>query len=141
MTDNTNFGYLGVTVTTAIDAIPIEGATVTVSQFENGSEIPVKILSTNSNGKTDIILLPTPPRENSLTPNPTGPSYSVYNVRVDKEGFYTQNSLNVPIFAGITSIQPMRLIPLVYGQAEGVIDDRVPYSELTNESTTGENLR
>lgn len=141
MTNNTNFGYLGVTVTTAIDAIPVESATVTVSRFENGTDVPIKILSTNSDGKTDIIILPTPPRENSLTPNPTGPSYSVYNVRVDKEGFYTQNSLNVPIFTGITSIQPMRLIPLVYGQFENGLTERIPYSELTNENQTGENLQ
>lgn len=140
MTDNNNYGYLGVTVTTALDSIPIQGATVAISRFEDGADVPVKILTTDNNGKTDIVILPTPPRENSLTPSPVGPSYSVYNVRVDKEGYYTQNSLNVPIFTGITSIQPMRLIPLVYGQAEGAVDDRIPYSELTNENPTGENL-
>ncbi len=140
MTNNTNYGYLGVTVTTALDAIPIKGATVAVSRFEDGVDVPFKILTTNEDGKTDIVLLPTPPKENSLTPNPIGPSYSVYNVRVDKEGYYTQNSLNVPIFTGITSIQPMRLIPLVYGQFQGIPDDRIPYSELTNENPTGEGL-
>ncbi len=135
MTDNGNFGYLGVTVTTALNAIPIAGATVTVFRFLNGIEEVVKILNTDNTGKTDIIILPTPPKENSLTPNPLGPSYSVYNVRVDKEGYYTQNSLNVPIFSGITSIQPMRLIPLVYGQSLGIADERVPYNQLTNENT------
>ena len=98
MTNNTNYGYLGVTVTTALNSIPIKGATVAISRFEDGVDVPFKILTTNEDGKTDIVLLPTPPRENSLTPNPIGPSYSVYNVRVDKEGYYTQNSLNVPIF-------------------------------------------
>ena len=45
MTNNTNFGYLGVTVTTALDAIPVKGATVTVSRFENSTDVPVKILT------------------------------------------------------------------------------------------------
>ncbi len=135
MTNNGNFGYLGVTVTTAINAIPISGSTVTVSQISDGADKTVKILTTDLDGKTEIIILPTPPKENSLTPNPLGPSYAVYNVRVDKEGYYTQNSLNVPIFTGITSIQPIRLIPLVYGQSQGIPDERIPYGLLTNENT------
>ena len=135
MTNNGNFGYLGVTVTTAINAIPISGSTVTVSQISDGADKTVKILTTDLDGKTEIIILPTPPKENSLTPNPLGPSYAVYNVRVDKEGYYTQNSLNVPIFTGITSIQPIRLIPLVYGQSQGIPDERIPSGLLTNENT------
>lgn len=135
MNDNGNFGYLGVTVTTAIDAIPISGATVIVSRFTDGADEPVKILTTDKDGKVPIIVLPAPPKENSLTPNPLGPSYSVYNVRVDKDGYYTQNSLNVPVFSGVTSIQPMRLIPLVYGQSFGAGDERVPYGQLTSENT------
>ena len=135
MTNNGNFGYLGVTVTTAINAIPISGSTVTVSQISDGADKTVKILTTDLDGKTEIIILPTPPKENSLTPNPLGPSYAVYNVRVDKEGYYTQNSLNVPIFTGITSIQPIRLIPLVYGQSQGIPDERIPYGLLANENT------
>ena len=135
MTNNGNFGYLGVTVTTAIDAIPIRDSTVTISQLSDGVDKTVKILTTDIDGKTDIIILPTPPKENSLTPNPLGPSYAVYNVRVDKEGYYTQSSLNVPIFTGITSIQPIRLIPLVYGQSQGIPDERIPYGLLTNENT------
>lgn len=134
MTDNGNFGYLSITVTTAADAIPISGATVSVWKMVNGAEENVKLLTTDSNGKTDTVILPTPPKENSLTPNPLGPSYAVYNVRADKDGYYTQTSLNVPVFTAVTSVQPMRMIPLVYGQSQGIDSIGAPYSLLTNEN-------
>ena len=66
-------GYMIVRVTTARGAIPLEGATVTVSDYfpedvkERGNAIYT--LTTNSSGLTDKFSLPAPPRE--LSPYPT----------------------------------------------------------------------
>ncbi len=115
MDNNLNYGFLTVNVTTASGALPIVDATVTVSQLTDGKDTPFAILQTDSDGRTDRILLPAPPQSNSLTPTPIGPGYSLYNIEVEKEGYYTSNYLNVPIFPGITSIQPVKLIPTVSG--------------------------
>ncbi len=117
MDNNMNFGFLVVNVSTASGALPISGATVTVSQISDGKDTPFVILQTDADGKTDRILLPAPPQSNSLTPTPTGPGYSIYNIEVEKEGYYISNNLNVPVFPGITSIQPVKLIPIVPGYA------------------------
>ncbi len=115
MDNDQNYGYLVVNASTASDAIPIVGAVVTVSQLTDGRDVPFVILQTDVDGRTDKIQLPTPPPGNSLTPNPTGPSYALYNIEITKDGYYSSNSLNVPVFAGVTSIQPIRLIPVISG--------------------------
>ncbi len=140
MDNNLNYGYLTVNVTTASDAIPISGATVTVSQLTDGKDTAFAILETDRDGRTDKIQLPAPPQANSLTPYPNGPQYSLYNLHVEKEGYYEANNLNVPIFAGITSIQPVKLIPVISGyRLEGdriipQVSEGQPYGLTENES-------
>jgi len=108
-------GYMIVRVTTARGAIPLEGATVTVSDYL-GEEIKergnaIYTLTTNSSGLTDKFSLPAPPRELSMTPG-NGKSYLTYNIAVAKDGYYQQNYINAPVFEGITSIQNADMIPI-----------------------------
>ncbi len=123
MVNTPNHGYLTVSVTTASDAIPLPGVVITVSQTENGRDVTLAVLQTDRDGRTEKIMLPAPPQSNSLTPTPNGPAYSLYNIQAEKEGYYSSNSLNVPVFPDVTSIQPVRLIPLPAGygkQGDGI---------------------
>ena len=111
MQNSENIGFLIVRVTTAIDAIPISGALVTISKICDGENRNFKSVTTNISGRTESIALEAPLASNSQSPGPSGDAFSTYNIQVEKEGYYTANYLGVPIFAGITSIQTVKLIP------------------------------
>lgn len=116
MNNGNYYGYLTVNVTTAIAAIPLADATVTVSRVSEGVDTPIAVLKTDVDGKTEKLRLQTPPPSNSLTPTPSGPSYALYNINARKSGYYPSSSLNVPVFANVTSIQPMHLLPYIVGR-------------------------
>ena len=112
---NMGYGYMIVRVTTARGAIPLEGATVTVSnytpEFENGRGDVIAVYTTNSSGLTERFALPAPPRALSMSPG-NGKSYETYNISVSKDGYAQQYYINAPVFEGITSIQNADMIPL-----------------------------
>lgn len=112
---NMGYGYMIVRVTTARGAIPLEGATVTVSnytpEFENGRGDVIAVYTTNNSGLTDRFALPAPPRALSISPG-NGKSYETYNISVSKDGYAQQYYINAPVFEGITSIQNADMIPL-----------------------------
>ena len=112
---NTGYGYMIVRVTTARGAIPLEGAIVTVHnydpEFESGRGDVITTYKTDSSGLTPRFALPAPPRELSMSPG-NGKSYLTYNLSVTKPGYYQQYYTNVPVFEGITAIQNADMIPL-----------------------------
>ena len=130
-------GYMIVRVTTARGAIPLEGATVIVSDYlpedvnERGNAIYT--LTTNSSGLTDKFPLPAPPRELSQSPG-NGKSYLTYNIAVTKDGYYQQNYINAPVFEGITSIQSADMIPL---SDNGQTDRYDPFGNIFFETENG----
>ncbi len=104
----TGKGTLVVQVSLAKGAIPVEGAKVIVSLED-------KVLGdflTNKSGKTPVLTLPAPGKELSQTPNGIIRPYSIYNIRISYPGYYAEEAINVPIFDGINSIQPVALVPL-----------------------------
>ena len=109
------YGYIIVRVSTARGAIPLEGATVTVRnydpEFEAGRGDIIAVYTTNSSGLTERFALPAPPRELSMSPG-NGKSYQSYNLTVTKDGYGNQEYINVPVFEGITAVQNADLIPL-----------------------------
>lgn len=113
--NNTGYGYMIVRVTTARGAIPLEGAIVTVHnydpEFESGRGDIIATYKTDSSGLTPRFALPAPPRELSMSPG-NGKSYLTYNLSVTKPGYYQQYYTNVPVFEGITAIQNADMIPL-----------------------------
>ncbi len=115
LADMEGSGTLQVAVTLARGAIPVEGATVTILEAgEQGREL--QVLLTDQSGKTESLQLPAPALSLSQTPENAETSFSVYNIRVTHPGFYPELRLNVPVFDGILSIQPVTLIPLEEGQ-------------------------
>lgn len=111
MSETTSMGYLIVNVSTARGAIPLRDATVTVYYDEPGSTGVHSVLTTDMSGKTDKIALPAPERALSESPGNDRP-YATYTVVAEKDGYYTVTGTAVPIFAGITSIQPIEMLPL-----------------------------
>ena len=111
-------GYLTVAVYTAGNALPVEGATVTVRGADDGNRTLVRTATTDRSGKTPAIPLPTSEAGASLTPGGPRP-YAVYDILVTREGYYVHENRAAPIFAGVNSIQPVELIPLALYDSEG----------------------
>lgn len=112
-------GILIFRVTTARGAIPLEGAQVTVyyhlpePDTDRGNAIAV--LYTDRDGKTEPLFLPAPSRALSMRPSngeSNGKPFSTYDADVLLDGYQRQSYSLIPIFDGITSIQPSDLIPL-----------------------------
>lgn len=106
----TGKGSLVVQVTLAKGAIPVEGATVTVTETKDSS--PIAKLVTDKSGQTKPLFLPAPSAKFSQTPNGYIRPYSIYNIRIEFPGYYVEEAINVPIFDKINSIQPVSLVPL-----------------------------
>ena len=109
---NTGTGYLKLRVTTALGAIPLENATVTIRGNTEEFSSVIRTLSTDRGGNTEAVELPTKAR--SMTAFPSSiPPYATYNIDVVLDGYYSQFYQNVPVFDGITGIQTADMVPLM----------------------------
>lgn len=102
-------GFLTAQVVTSRGAIPIEGASVSVTTAGGGTLLGFRI--TNSSGITTPITLETPARELSQTPS-QGVPFASYDLRIDHPLFFTILVKNAQVFAGSTTVQNVELIPL-----------------------------
>ena len=105
---NTGTGRLTVTVRSANGALPVEGALVTITL---DGEI-VGVSTSDESGNTEILSIPTPPKSASLSPGFVGLPYSTVFIEVDKDGFYSGQYIQVPIFPDVLTVQPVNLLPL-----------------------------
>lgn len=126
----TGMGYLVIRASTASNAIPLEGATVTVRGNQPNFSAVIVELTTERNGLTPKISLSAPPRRNSVSPGIENP-FATYNIDVKSKGYFPTSTQQVPIFDGITSVQPINLIPL---PKNGTSDRFDPYSEIVTDS-------
>ena len=128
-------GFLQVAVKSANGALPIEDAQVSIYKYGKNEEFQnsdlIYSLVTNENGLTSKIALETKDKSLSLSPGNKNPYY-VYNIYVSKDGYYDSSYLNVPIFQGITAIQPVELIPVLEYGKEG--DDYPSSNQRFNET-------
>ena len=128
-------GFLVVHVTTARGAIPLEGAAVSIRANEDTESGPLSDILyatvTNRDGNTERITLSAPPRENSMSPGQV-PPFSTYHLEVRREGYGMQSFVALPIFSGITAIQPVDMIPLA---EDGTSDPLRPADERFFESS------
>lgn len=120
---NSGMADLRVVVTTALGAVPIEGASVTVSTEadQNGARTLLYSVRTNSSGVTPPLALATPPRANSMTPD-GGTPFSVYTVEVAHECFNPVTALRVTMFEGVPAVLPVTMVPLAENQPTGETD-------------------
>lgn len=136
-----SIGFLEVVVKTASGALPLENARVSIYEYlpENETGDNGRLLFsllTDENGKTPKVALPAKDKSLSLTYGSKGP-YTVYNIGVAKDGYYNNSYLKVPVFQGVSSIQPVELSPLYeYAQA----DDDFPAWGRRNVETPSTNL-
>lgn len=108
-TNQVDTGKLQIEVNTSIQNRPINQATISISYTGNPSET-LEQVTTDSNGRSPVLELPTPPLEYSMAPNENQP-YSEYTIRVSAEGFAPVDISGSELLPGETSVQPVRMIP------------------------------
>lgn len=115
MENEQEYGNLIVKVTTARGVLPLEGATVLISDDENKNQI-LYSLRTGNDGLTPKVRLPAPPRSLSEAPSTDGEKvYASYNILTSMPGYYSVENVRAPIFSGITSFQTVDLVPVADG--------------------------
>ena len=115
----TDKGQLQIQVRTGIRNRPIQGAKVRISYTGAPGE-PLEELETDRNGRTDVIDLPTPPLELSLTPQEMQP-YSEYNINIQAPGFEPVEISGVEMLSGEMSLQDAFLREQARGAYEDIV--------------------
>lgn len=110
LAENTGEGVLRVQASAGAQSIPLSNVNIVVYRdFSDGRHIFYTV-TTNADGVADGMVLPAPPRINSVEGNGKSP-FASYVVTAEREGLRGQTIENVPIFAGVKSIQPVNLAP------------------------------
>lgn len=128
--DSPYAGSLQINVTSTEGLIPIRNAKVTIA-YKGEPQVVIEELQTDSSGQTEVIELPAPPLNYSLTPSATQP-YSEYNIEVSAPGYETVMVSGTEILPDVIAIQPIRMIPLEETREEEetiVIPDHTLYGD------------
>ncbi len=104
-------GFLNVNVTSGTGSYPMPGADVIISSETAAGNTVLYRFKTDQSGQIPGAPLDTAGVSGSLSPSPDSPPYSLYTVTVSKEGYYPRVSLNIRIFEGVTTVQPINMIP------------------------------
>lgn len=131
-------GYLIIKAVTGSGALPVAGATVLVRNYAEEGDADsgdlITSMKTDINGNTERLALPAPSKSLSQKPGVIRP-YAMYTVDVTADGYGGQQFIGVPIFDGITSVQPVELNPL---PANMYPDQFNPYDDSYFESQSPE---
>lgn len=151
MDQTSNFidrGKLQVRVNSSVGAIPVDNATVQIS-YSGDPASHVEQLSTNTSGQSEIIDLPTPPLEYSLTPSSNQP-YAEYTIQVNAEGYEPATFTGSQILPNVMALQNVILTPVTSpgSQAESFVigphtlygdyPPKIPEEEIKPINETGE---
>ncbi len=114
-TSQPTIGFLAVGVFTALGALPVKNASVTVySLNENIEEIVIHHRITDESGRV-------PDMDLNVFYDPKNPFvsqefyFTTYNLRVQAQNYYSQNIQNFRVFPGVKTNLKINLIPLIEG--------------------------
>ncbi len=114
-------GGLRIQTFTTKGAFPVQNAIVTIAKpFDDGDYV-IATLRTDNSGQTEVITLPAPDKNLSLSPGNIKP-YATYKVTVEHPDFITVVSKAIPIFQGNVSLQILDLIPKVVDPSRKIIE-------------------
>ncbi len=111
-------GTLGVRVFTSRAQLPVERATVVITQKTNNGKYRVLSLQeTDRNGGIRPVIIPAPDIRESTQPFGDELPFTRCDIWVEHEGYEVMLIEDVQIFPGELSLQQMELNPLVTGEA------------------------
>ena len=97
---------------TAREALPVEGAVVTITSNAptDGKKLQY-VMVTDRNGFTPPVIVPATNRNLTLAPSATEILIITYDILVSAPGFFRVRNQNVPVYRGIAAVQPVEMIP------------------------------
>lgn len=127
-------GALRIRAYTAGGALPVKDAIVRISGADEDNGHIVYSLRTDRDGQTDLISLPAPSAEYSLTADPRQFPYSTYDLVISLGGYLTREIKGISVFSGINSVLPINMIPgseeIKEDYPRGNINTVIPQSHL-----------
>ncbi len=103
-------GGLRIQTFTTKGAFPVQNAIVTIAKPFDDDDYIIATLRTDNSGQTEIITLPAPDKNLSLSPGNIKP-FATYKVTVEHPDFITVISKAIPVFQENVSLQILNLIP------------------------------
>lgn len=122
LAQNPDFGTLIFQVTGGQGAFPVAGANIVITKELDDRYSLSLALTTDESGKTDPISLPAPSRELSQSPG-KGIPFAAYQAVVSAPNYVSEEIRDLPVFDGITTIQPVNLRPDFDGQRRGEVEE------------------
>ena len=114
----TSSGKLRVRVYVSQAELPLEGATVVVTQKGEGGKYQLlSVQATDRSGATKPVVISTPALGESTHPGSSAPPYAVCDVWAEHPGYAMLLVEGVQIFQGVETLQSMELEPLNEGQS------------------------
>ena len=110
MPENQVEGQLTFSVVSSLGFIPVDNATITITTANQPDDI-IATLTTDENGQTDTITLPTPPFDLSQAPGDIQP-YASYNVEITAPGYEDVRIEGTEMLSEVTALQPVRMNPV-----------------------------
>lgn len=107
--NQTDTGQLQVIVRSTLQNRPINRASISIS-YTGDPAATLEQITTNADGRSPVLDLPTPPLEYSMSPNQNQP-YSEYTIHVSADGFAPVDVSGSELLSGETSLQPIQMIP------------------------------
>ena len=119
LSEDTAAGTLVISAGYGNRAYPLAGVRAEIyapSEDEEDSWTLYALRQTDESGTAMPLTVPAPDATLSETPGSNVLPFSIVRIRVFREGFAPQEAENVPIFAGIRSLQYFEMVPLSEGE-------------------------
>ena len=104
-----SIGYIQLRAYTSTAQFPLQNVAVAVTATD-GTAIAMRL--TDRNGQITPIEIPVPDKSESQSPDPGERPYTVVNLYARLKGYEQVESENLQVFADITTIQNLEMIPL-----------------------------
>ena len=102
-------GYIQVRAFTSTAQFPLQDVAITITATD-GTAIAMAL--TDRSGRISPIAIPVPDMEESQAPDPQERPFTAVNLYAHKKGYEQVESENLQVFAQVTTIQDLEMIPL-----------------------------
>lgn len=102
-------GYIQVRAFTSRAQLPLEDVAVVITASD-GTTLAMRL--TNRNGEIAPVEIPVPDASESQSPDPAEQPFTSVNVYGRKQGFERIENEGTQVFAGVTTLQQLEMIPL-----------------------------
>ncbi len=110
---NSGRGTMVFRITTAREALPVEGAKCVLTKKFGGIIYEIDTLYTDRSGQTAPRTLPAPPKSLSQQYDNLIQPFALYDATVTRDGYVDVVLTDIPVFDGVQSVQRVSMLPSV----------------------------